>query len=189
MGIAKKLVAAAIAAVVTTTPVIAQAPIIQQVELEAQSASRALDAIPAVFAVARNLDGIAIDVGVDSMANGFADLAGQEAAQGQLTGALGAYGFEAYEDWAATVRTVFAIYAFIRSEGAGSPSIGAAVNRVLEDPSIPQGQKDAVADRISEPTIDAPQTGEAIPSPGNLAIVVALVPQIESTIQMMQAMQ
>lgn len=189
MSIANRLVAAAIAAVVSTTPIFAQAPVLQQVELEAQSASRALDAVPAVFAVARNLDGIEIDVSVDSMANGFADLADQESAHGQLAAALGAYGFETYDDWAATVRTVFAVYAFLGSEGPSTALIDEAVNQVLKDPSVPQGQKDAIRERMSEPIVGKSQFSETVPTRDNLATVVALVPQIESTIQMMKAMQ
>jgi hypothetical protein len=189
MGIAIKLVAAAIAIVVTASPIFAQAPILQQVELEARSASRALDAVPAVFAVARNLDGIEIDVSVDSMASGFADLAGQESAQSQLVGALGAYGFETYDDWAATVRTLFAVYEFLGSAGPSTALIEEAVSQVLKDPSVPQSQKDAIQERMSEPIVGNSQISETVPTRDNLAIVVALLPQIESTIEMMQAMQ
>lgn len=188
MRIATPVIVAAFAAM-AIVPASAQVAAPQSVALETRSASRALDAVPAVFAVARNLEGVEIEVGVDSVANGFSDLAGQPAAQEQLTAALGSYGFEGYEDWAATVRTVFSTYAFIRSRGPNDPSIEEATRRILDDPSIPRSQKDSIVESMSEPSAELPEIGAAPPTQENLAVVVALVPHIESTIEMMRAMQ
>ena len=189
MGIATTLVIAAVAASTALLSASAQSPSGQSVALEARSATRALDAIPAVFIVAQNLDGAEIDVSADSMASGFSDLADEAAAQDQLTAALGAYGFEGYPAWAATVRTIFATYGFIRSEGLAAPTIDRALQQVLNDPNVPQNQKDAVVDRMGNSPADVPKTDGTAPTIENLVVVIGLVPQIESTIEMMRAMR
>lgn len=182
----------AIAAVATSTVVLsssAQSPENQLLALEVQSAARALDAIPAVFAIAQNLEGVEIDVSAEGMASGFSDLADETAVEDQLTAALGAYGFEGYPAWAATVRTIFAAYAFIRSEGPAAPTIERALQQVLNDPSVPQSQKNAIVDRMDRPPADIPKTAGTAPTEGNLVVAVELVPHIESTIEMMRAMR
>ena len=164
----------------------------QPVALDARSAGRALDAVPAVFAVAQNVEGVDIDVSVDSMVGGFGDLAGEAAAQEMLVGALGAYDFESYEDWATTIRAIFSIYAFIQADAAngdGAPAIASALQRVLDDPGMPQSQKDAIAAHMDGAKTAVASTPAVTPSEANLAVVIGLGPQIEATIAMMRAMQ
>ena len=103
MRIATTLVIATVAVSAVLLSALAQSPEDQPVALEAQSAARALDAIPAVFAIAQNLEGAEVDVSADGMASGFSDLADKTAVQDQLIAALGAYGFEGYGAWAATM--------------------------------------------------------------------------------------
>jgi len=189
LRLATLIVAAAVLGFPVVGPAPAQNTAPLPVTLDAQSASRALDAVPAVFAVAQNLEGVDIDVDVESMANGFSGLAGQEAAQVQLTAALGSYGFEGYADWAETIRILFSTYAFVRSKGPNDEAINLAVQGVLDDPDVPQSQKDAIVGRMREPLADYPDVDAGAPSRENLAVVIALVPHIESTVEMMRAMQ
>jgi hypothetical protein len=183
------MAAAGLAVVVLVAAASAQSPEPRPVALETQSATRALDAVPAVFAVARNLEGIEINVSLDAMERGFSDLAGQPAAQEQLAAALGVYGYETYGEWAATIRTIFATYAFVKAEGAGAPTIEPALQQVLNDPRVTRAQKDAIVAWMDASGADAPGTEGVPPSEGNLVAVIALVPHIASTIEMMQAMQ
>jgi hypothetical protein len=189
MRIVMTLVIGAVVATAVVVAASAQSPPKQGITLDVQSASRALDAIPAVFAVARNLEGVEIDVGPDSMASGFSDLADEPAAQDQLTAALGAYGFEGYSVWSATVRTIFATYGIIRSEGQAAPTVDRALQQVLNDPGVPQSQKDAIVSSMSRPEGSGPSSDEAAPSEEDLVVVIGLVPHIEATIEMMRAMQ
>lgn len=189
MRIAATLVIAAVVGSTVPLSASAQSPANQQVALDPQSAARALDAIPAVFVVAQNLDGAQIDISADGMASGFSDLADETAAQDQLTAALGAYGFEGHPAWAATVRTIFAGYGFIRSEGWAAPMIDHALQQVLNDPGIPQNQKDAIVDHMGSPLADFPRTDGTAPTEENLIVVIGLLPHIESTIEMMRAMR
>jgi hypothetical protein len=189
MRIVMTLVAPAVAILTNLLSASAQSPANQLVALEALSAARALDAIPAVFAVAQNLGGVEIDISANSMASGFSDLADETAAQDQLTAALGAYGFEGYGVWAATIRTIFATYGFIRSEGQAAPIVDRALQKVLNDPGVPQNQKDAIVRHMDDPKADMPKPDGAAPTDENLVVVIELVPHIESTIEMMGAMQ
>lgn len=167
----------------------AQAPVDGAVALERQSAARALDAVPAVFAIARNLEGIKIDVGPDSIASGFSDLAGQEGAHDQLKGALGAYGFEGYSDWAATIRTIFLAYAYVRARGPDDAAVRQVLQQILADSDVPQSRKDAISSAMAAIEPDATGSVIDVPNQENLSIVVALAPHIESTIDMVRAMQ
>ena len=189
MRIATTIVIAAAVASAVLFSASAQSPASEPVALDVQSASRALDAIPAVFAIARNLDSAEIDVGPDSMASGFNALADETAAQEQLSAALGAYGFEGYGAWAATIRTIFATYGFIRAEGQTAPIVDRALQQVLNDSGVPQNQKDAIVSRMG-PTkgVESSQDGPA-PTEENLVVVIGLMPHIEATIEMIGAMQ
>jgi len=189
LRIVTPVVVAAIVAFSAVGPAPAQNAIPEPVALDARSAARALDAVPAVFAVAQNVEGVDIDVDVESMANGFSGLADQEAVHEQLTAALGSYGFEGYADWAATIRKIFSTYAYVRSKGANDEEIKRAVQRALDDPGLPQSQKDAIVSRMSQPLAEYPDVDAAPPSQEDLAAVIALVPHIETTIEMMRAMQ
>ena len=189
MRIATTLAIAAVLSCTTLLSASAQSLTTQQVTLDSQSASRALDAIPAVFVVAQNVDGAEIDLSADGMASGFSDLADETAALDQLTAALGAYGFEGYPDWAATVRTIFTVYGFIRSERWAAPMIDRALQQILSDPGIPQIQKDAIVDRMDGLPVDIPETVGAPPTEQNLMVVIELVPHIETTIETMRAMR
>jgi hypothetical protein len=177
------------AAIACVVPASGQVAGPQSLVLETRSASRALDAIPAVFAVAKNLENVEIDVGVEGMASGFSDLANHAAAQEQLVAALGAYGFESYGDWAATTQTIFATYTYIEVKGATAPPIAEAVDNVLNDPGLPERQKELI--KIQVEGIEAKMSDVEVPSPSqtNLEVVIALMPQISTTIEMMQAMQ
>lgn len=188
MRIVTTFVIAAFVATTVATTVSAQSPS-QEVLLEGRSAARALDAIPAVFAVAQNLEGIEIDVSADGMASGFSDLAAEPSAQEQLTAALGAYGFEGYDAWAATIRTIFATYSFIRSEGQAAPTVARALKQVLDDAGVPQSQKDAIVIHIGRPRGKSTSPDGVTPIEENLVVVIGLMPQIESTTEMMRAMQ
>jgi hypothetical protein len=189
MRIATTFVIAAVVSSATLLSASAQSPATQQVTLDSQSASRALDAIPAVYVVAQNVDGAEVDVSAAGMASGFSDLADETAAQEQLTAALGAYGFEGYPAWAATVRTIFATYDFIRSEGLAASTIDRALQLVFNDPSVPQNQQGAIVDRMDDPPADIPETDGTAPTEENLVVVIELVPHIETTIEMMRAMR
>lgn len=189
MRVVMTLIIGALAATAIVIATSAQSPPKQRITLDAQSASRALDAIPAVFAVARNLEEVEIDVGPDSMASGFSDLADEPAAQDQLTAALGAYGFEGYSVWSATVRRIFATYGIIRSEGQAAPTVDRALQQVLNDPAVPQSQKDAIVSSMSRPEGSGASADEAAPSEEDLMVVIGLMPHIEATIEMMRAMQ
>jgi hypothetical protein len=189
MRLATMIVIATVTASPHLSSVSAQSPANQPVALEAQSATRALDAIPAVFAIARNLEGVEIDVSADSMARGFSDLADEAAAQDQLTAALGAYGFEGYGAWAATTRTIFATYGFILSEGQAAPIVERALQQVVNNPGVPQNQRDAIVSHMSRLKGAESSPDGAAPTEENLVVVIGLVPHIESTIEMMRAMQ
>lgn len=167
----------------------AQAPSADGVVLDRQSAGRALDAVPAVLAVARNVEGVEIDVSIESVAQGIDGLAGQPAASDQLAGALGAYGFDGYGDWAATIETIFTTYRFIRSQGLDTPSVKEGLEEVLSDPSIPENQKERIAASVA--TLEAESAGSdaGVPSQDNLEVVISLLPHIESTIETVKALK
>lgn len=189
MRIAMQVVVAGLATCAIVVPSSAQVEAPELVALEMRSASRALDAVPAVFAVAQNLENIKVDVSVDSMMSGFRDLAGQGDVQDLLAAALGPYDFEGYDEWAGTIRTVFAVYSFVRSNGPSAPSVGRAMQQVLNDPSIPQSQKDAIVRLMNEPMAQPLEADGLSPTQENLTVVIALVPHIEATVEMMRVMQ
>ena len=188
-SVAIALVAWAIAAIASVVPASGQVAGPQPLVLESRSASRALDAIPAVFAIAKNLENVEIDVSVDGMASGFVDLANQEAAQEQLVAALGAYGFEGYSDWASTTQTIFTTYSYIQAKGAADPPVAEAVDKVMKDPGLPQRQKELIKIQVEGIDAKTSEIEESAPSQANLEVVIALMPQVAATIEMMQAMQ
>ena len=183
------VVVAVLTALMLVATASAQAPAAQPVVLEPQSTARALDAVAAVFAVARNLEDAEIGVGIESVADGFADLADETAAQDQLTAALGAYGFEGYRPWADTIKTIFATYGYVQSAGPTDPLVEKALQQVMNDAGVPQSQKDAIYRHIAEMSGEPIASEVAAPTPENLAVVIGLAPHIASTIEMIRAMQ
>ncbi len=191
----KSVVAAAafvIAAIATITTVSAQMPDFQPVALSDITAASALDAMPAIFAVAQNYEGQGLSGDMDGLVTGFAGLETYAEAQEQLGVAIGAYGFESYADWVATIQTVLATYAYIQTAGAReqmAPAMDAAMQRVLSDPNIPQAQKDAIIAQLGGVKAGIAENQARAPSQENQAIVIGLLPLVEATIQTMQAMQ
>ncbi len=182
-------IASAIAALGIAGVALAQAPSADAVALDRLSAGRALDAVPAVLAVAQNVEGFKIEVSPKSISGAFINLADQDVASDQLTGALGAYGFEGYRDWAATIRTIFATYRFLRSQAPDAPAVTQALAKVLDDPDIPDNQKESIAVRLAAVEADPTGSGAGVPSQDNLSVVISLLPHIESTIQTVRALQ
>jgi len=191
-----KSVIAAIAFAVTMiaplTSVSAQMPDIQPVALTNDTASSALDAMPAIFAVAQNYDGQGVGGDMGSLVAGFSGLGSYADAQAQLGTAVGAYGFDSYTDWLATIQTIMSTYAYIQSAGAlqqMGPAMDAAMQQVLNNPSIPQAQKDAIIAQMGAANTAQAQAQANAPSEENQAVVIALMPLVEGTIQTMQTMQ
>jgi len=182
-------IASAIAALGIVGLALAQAPSADAVALDRLPAGRALDAVPAVLAVAQNVEGVEIEVSPDSISGAFMDLADLDVASDQLTGALGAYGFDGYRDWAAMIRTIFATYRFLRSQGPDAPAVKRALAKVLNDPDIPDNQKEAIAMRLAEVEADPTGSDAGVPSQDNLSVVISLLPHIGSTIQTVRALQ
>lgn len=189
LRIALSFLLAANAALATTLPAFGQAAGGEPVVLESRTASRALDAVPAVFAVAQNLEGVDLDLSIDGLANGYSELASLTAAQEQLTTALSVYDFENYGVWAATIKTVFSTNAYIRAKGLTASEVNLALQEVLHDVGIPQTQKDTIAAEMKSVASGSAGADVVAPLFDNLVVVIGLLPQVESTITMMQAMQ
>lgn len=69
------------------------------------------------------------------------------------------------------------------------PAMDAAIQQILNNPSIPQAQKDALIAQMGGASAAMAGAQANAPSAENQAIVTALMPQIEAMIQTMQAMQ
>jgi len=182
----------AIAAVTTFTPASAQMPEFQPVALSDIAATNALDAMPAIFAVAQNYEGQSVGGDMDGLVTGFAGLRNFADAQEQLGVAVGAYGFDSYPDWVATIQTILATYAYVQTAGAReqmAPAMDAAMQKVLDNPNIPQAQKDAIIAQLGGVNSSIGESQASAPSEENQAIVISLLPQIEATIRTMEAMQ
>lgn len=182
----------AMTAFATPNTVSAQMADFQPVALTNTSATGALDAMAAVFAVANNYDGQGVGGDLDSLMSGFAGLTTYADAQAQLGNAVGAYGFSSYAEWVATIQTVFGTYAYIQSAGAMAqmgPAVDAAMQQVLADPNIPEAQKQAIIAQLGAAGAAQSQAQANAPSPENQAIVTELLPLVEYTMQSMQAMQ
>jgi hypothetical protein len=188
----KSVITAAAFAIATISTGLAQMPDFQPVELTDTSAANALDAMPAIFAVARNYDGQGVGGDMDGLVTGFAGLRNFADAQEQLGVAVGAYGFDSYPDWVATTQTILATYAYIKTAGAReqmAPAMDAAMQKVLDNPNIPQAQKDAIIAQLDGANAANAARQANAPSEENQTIVIALLPLVESTIRTMQAMQ
>lgn len=170
----------------------AQTPEFQPVELTEVTAAAALDAMPAIFAVARNVEDERVSGDVNGLMTGMAGLQKNTAAQEQLGFAVSGYGFASYPDWLATTQTVFSTYVYIQTADArdqAAPALDAALQQVLNDPNIPQARKDAIVAQLSNIDAVAAEGQANIPSQANQAVVLALLPLIESTLQTMEGMQ
>jgi hypothetical protein len=191
----KSIVAAAAFAIAAIAPVnlsSAQMPEFQPVALSDISAASALDAMPAIFAVARNYEGKGVSGDMDGLVSGFAGLRDFANAQEQLGFAVSAYGFDSYPDWVATIQTVLATYAYIKSAEAReemAPAMDEAMQKVLDNPSIPQAQKDAIIAQLGGVKAANAEKQASAPSEENQAVVIGMLPLVETTIQTMQAMQ
>jgi len=177
---------AVVAAMVAATTVSAQAPNFQPVALTAGSAEAAVNAVPDVLAVAQNYQGAG--GGLD----GLAGLSTYAAAQADLNAAVAGNGFSSYGDWVAAIQTVVSTYGYIQSAGAVQqmgPAMDAAIQQILNNPSIPQAQKEALIAQMGGASAAMAGAQANAPSAENQVIVMALMPQIEAMIQTMQAMQ
>lgn len=177
---------AALAIVLALAPVRGEMAAFEPVALETRSAARALDAIPAIFAISQNYEGVDFDV--DGLVESLVALENYGPAQEQLSAAVSVYDFSGYSDWLATIRTIFTTYAYARSDAAKA-AVETAAGQIADDPSVTQAQKDAILAELENPA--AAPVGEAAvdPSQENLRVVVALSPQIASAIETMQAMR
>jgi len=115
---------AVVAAMVAVTTVSAQGPNFQPVALTTENAAAAVSAVPDVFAVAQNYQGVGD--GLD----GLAGLSTYAAAQADLNAAVASNGFSSYGDWVAVIQTVVSTYGYIQSAGAVqqmAPAMDAAI--------------------------------------------------------------
>lgn len=184
--------ALAVATIVTVTTVSAEMPDFEPVALSDITAASALDAMPAIFAVAQNYEGQSVSGDMENLVTGFAGFGTYADAQEQLGVAVGAYGFDSYPDWVATIQTVLATYAYIKSAEAReqmAPAMDEAMQKVLDNPSIPQAQKDAIIAQLGGVKAANAEKQASAPSEENQAVVMGLLPLVEATIQTMQAMQ
>jgi hypothetical protein len=185
-------IAFAITGVATLTTVSAQMPEFQPVALTDISATNALDAMPAIFGVAQNYESQSVGGEMGALVTGFAGLGSYAEAQAQLGAAVGAYGFDSYSDWLATLQTILSTYAYIQTAGAReqmAPAMNSAMQQVLDNPNIPQAQKDAIIAQLGAASVAQAQGQASAPSEENQAVVIALLPLVKGTIQTMQAMQ
>lgn len=171
---------------ISILPARAETAASQPLALEARSAARALDAIPAIFAISQNFEGVDFDV--DGLVDSLIALEDYGPAQEQLSAAAGVYDFSGYSEWLATIRTMFATYAYARSDVA-KPATDAVVEQIVEDPAVSKAQKDALLAALETPAADVGVAPAVEPSEQNLRVVIGLSPQIETAIETMQAMR
>lgn len=181
-------VSALILATAVSTVSLAQMPAanFQPVALTETNASAALGAVPDFIAVAQNYQGLSGDL--DSLAG----LSTSAVAQADLNGAAAANGFASYGDWVAVMQTIMSTYAYIQSAGAiqqMAPAMDAAIQQILNNPSIPQAQKDQIIAQMGAANAAAAGAQANTPSAENQAIVNALTPQIQAVMQQMQSLQ
>ncbi|NND50063.1 MAG: hypothetical protein HKN60_07405 [Rhizobiales bacterium] len=167
----------------------AQSPNFQPVELTQQGAAGAIEAMPAIYQVAQSYEGSVGRGSGDDPIDGFAALATYAAARAELDASVAQYGFSSYQDWVAIIQTVMHTYAYSQSAGAmqqAAPALDMAMQQMMNNPNIPQAQKDALMAQFGGGGPMAMMQANA-PSPGNLAVVGALGPQIQQMINFMQS--
>ena len=80
-------------------------------------------------------------------------------------------------------------YAYTQSAGAmqqAAPALDMAMQQMMNNPNIPQAQKDMLMAQMGGGGPMAAMQANA-PSPGNQAVVTALGPQIQQMIQFLQS--
>jgi hypothetical protein len=167
----------------------AQMPDFQPVALTEAGTAQAISAMPGVMDVARRHEASAAPAGGDPL-GGLAGLATYAAARAELDAAVGGYGFSGYEGWVETIQTVMHTFAYVRSAGAMqqmAPAMDAAIQQIIANPGIPQAQKDAIIARMGGSQAAMAGMVANAPSPGNQAIVNALMPEIEAMIAQLRS--
>lgn len=157
----------------------------EHVALTGDLAGRALDALPAVYAVAQSYEDQFPDGASDDVLVGLSGLATYEAARLELDGAVAPHGFSGYMDWVATIQTVLHAYAYVQSRPAMeqmAPQMDAAMQQILNNPNIPQAQKDAIMAQIGAMGGARAAMEANAPTPENQAVVRELGPRIEEAV-------
>jgi hypothetical protein len=156
------------------------------VALTETNASAALGAVPDFMAVAQNYEGLGGDL------DALTGMATATAAQADLNATAAANGFSSYGEWVSVLQTIMTTYAYIESAGAMqqmAPAMDSAMQQILNNPNIPQAQKDQIIAQMGAAGAAAAGAQANAPSAENQAVVTSLMPQIEAMIQTMQAMQ
>jgi hypothetical protein len=70
------------------------------------------------------------------------------AAKSQLDAAVQPHGFADFNDWLQTFSTIARAYAFVREGGALDTKLTEAIEKVRNDPNIPDGQKEMILQQL-----------------------------------------
>jgi hypothetical protein len=101
------------------------------------------------------------------------------AAKSQLDAAVQAYGFSDFNTWLQTFSTIARAYAFVREGSALDTKLTEAIEKVRNDPNIPDGQKEMILQQLQH-------SGAAIasmrPSEESLKAVEPYSEQLKNTL-------
>jgi len=162
---------------------------IETVALTEDSASRALDALPDVYAVARSYKDRVPRESSDSPLSGVANFGLYRMAKADLDGAAGSHGFSDYTEWLQHITSLFQAHAFAQSAGAmaaAAPAMRAAMEKLQKDPNIPEAQKQAMLAQLSQMAGVNSATSEGGPSEQNQEIARRLAERIDAVTKAMR---